>query len=208
MSKYIKSALAVITLIGLAWLFFYVKGCSSATSNNEVKSESATILLDRIEKVTKLITVEGYFSEVYRYKDYYKYDISLLRKEALLRIKAKVSVGYDLSGLDISLDESNKTVVMVFPDSLQILSIDHDLDYYDLSEGTFNSFDEDDYNKLEKNAKEFIRQKAMESDLMDSAGAQLTDMVDIIRALVSGSGYTLEIITTAPDESQAPTLFN
>ena len=97
---------------------------------------------------------------------------------------------------------------MIFPDSVQILSIDHDLDYYDLSEGTFNTFDEEDYNKLEDNAKEFIRQKALDSDLMDTAGTQLTDMIDIIRALVSGSGYTLQVITTMPDESKAPTLSN
>ena len=192
-------------ITGLIGSFLYFKSCGSS-STSKVHSESATILLNRIEKVAKLITVEGYFSEVYKYKDYYKYDIGLLRKEALLRIKAKVSVGYDLSGLDIVVDESNKSVVMVFPDSVQILSIDHDLDYYDLSEGTFNTFDEEDYNKLEDNAKEFIRQKALDSDLMDTAGTQLNDMVDIIRALVTGSGYTLQVISTTPDESKAPSL--
>lgn len=207
MSKTIRTVLALAIIASLLGSFLYLKSCGSSSSN-QVQSESATILLNRIEKVTKLITVEGYFSEVYKYKDYYKYDIGLLRKEALLRIKAKVSVGYDLSGLDIAVDESNRSVVMIFPDSVQILSIDHDLDYYDLSEGTFNTFDEEDYNKLEDNAKEFIRQKALDSDLMDTAGTQLTDMVDIIRALVSGSGYTLQVITTMPDESKAPTLSN
>jgi len=207
MSKLIKTTIAIALVIALISSIVYFKSCRS-TASNTVKSESATILLDRIEKVTKLITVEGYFSEVYKYKDYYKYDISLLRKEALLRIKAKVAVGYDLSGLDIAVNESDKSVVMVFPDSLQILSIDHDLDYYDLSEGTFNSFDEEDYNKLEDNAKEFIRQKALDSDLMDSAGTQLKDMVDVIRALVTGAGYSLKVISTTPDESQAPTLSN
>lgn len=205
MSKTIKTVFAIMFIAGLIGSFLYFKSCGSSSSN-KVHSESATILLNRIEKVAKLITVEGYFSEVYKYKDYYKYDIGLLRKEALLRIKAKVSVGYDLSGLDIAVDESNKSVVMVFPDSVQILSIDHDLDYYDLSEGTFNTFDEEDYNKLEDNAKEFIRQKALDSDLMDTAGTQLTDMVDIIRALVTGSGYTLQVISTTPDESKAPSL--
>jgi len=207
MSKKFTTGFIIAFIVGLLAAFFYVKSCTSSEPN-KVQTESATILLNRIEKVAKLITVEGYFSEVYKYKDFYKYDIGLLRKEALLRIKAKVSVGYDLSGLDITVDESNKTVIMVFPDSVQILSIDHDLDYYDLSEGTFNTFDEEDYNKLERNAKEFIRQKALDSDLMDSAGTQLTDMIDIIRALVAGSDYTLQVITTAPDESKAPTLSN
>lgn len=207
MTKISKLLLAGTLLLCFTLTFIYLKHCSGNTEHTS-HTEDATILLDRIEKVTKLITVEGYFSEVYKYKDYYKYDISLLRKEALMRIQAKVSVGYDLSGLDITVNESDKKVIMVFPDSVQILSIEHDLDYYDISEGTFNSFDEEDYNKLNASAKTFIREKAHQSDLFDTAGAQLTDMVDIIRALVSASDYTLEIIPMSPNEPEAPTLSN
>ena len=37
----------------------------------EKKTEtSATVLLERVETVAKLITVEGFFSEVYEHKDY------------------------------------------------------------------------------------------------------------------------------------------
>lgn len=205
MSKTTKFLFASALVLGFLLVFFLFKNCSDEPAQ-ETHTEEATVLLERIEKVTKLITVEGYFSEVYKYKDYYKYDISLLRKQALMRIQAKVSVGYDLSGLDITVDESNKKVIMVFPDSAQILSVEHDLDYYDISEGTFNSFDKDDYNKLNASAKDFIREKAMQSDLFDTAGAQLEDMVDIIRALVSASDYTLEVIPLSPDESEAPTL--
>lgn len=207
MSKFSKVLIAGGLLLGFLLVFFLFRNCSSQPKPPSY-TEDATVLLERIEKVAKLITVEGYFSEVYKYKDYYKYDISFLRKQALMRIQAKVAVGYDLSGLDITVDESSKKVIMVVPDSAQILSIEHDLDYYDISEGTFNSFDKDDYNKLNASAKDFIREKAEQSDLFDTAGAQLTDMVDIIRALVSASDYTLEIIPLTSDEAEAPSLSN
>lgn len=207
MSKAIQSIFAIVFILSGIAVFAYFRSCAPNASN-QVESQDATILLDRIEKVTKLITVEGYFSEVYKYKDYYKYDISLLRKEALLRIKAKVSVGYDLSGLEIVIDESNKNVILTLPDSAQILSMEHDLDYYDLSEGTFNTFDEADYNKLEDNAKTFIREKAMESDLFDNAEQQLSGIVDIIKALATGSGYELTVLPAPEPNSEKPKLSN
>jgi len=207
MSKFTKIILVLALVLGFLLMFFLFKNCSDKVQP-DTYSEDATVLLERIEQVAKLITVEGYFSEVYKYKDYYKYDISFLRKQALMRIQAKVAVGYDLSGLDLTVNESNKKVIMVFPDSAQILSIEHDLDYYDISEGTFNSFDKDDYNKLNASAKDFIREKALQSDLFDTAGSQLTDMVEIIRALVSAADYTLEVIPLTPDEAKAPQLSN
>ena len=59
-------------------------------------SEDATVLIEKIQTATKLITMEGYFSEIYDYSDYYGYDLSVFRKKALIRVKAKVSVGFDL----------------------------------------------------------------------------------------------------------------
>ena len=60
-------------------------------------TEQSQVLMEKIKTVAKLVTVEGYFSEVYDYQDYWNYDVSMFRKKALIRVKAKVSVGYDLS---------------------------------------------------------------------------------------------------------------
>ncbi|MBT8218211.1 MAG: DUF4230 domain-containing protein [Bacteroidia bacterium] len=188
----------VTFILGFVLSFYLVQKFSKPKERVKVEEE-ATTLLERIEAVSKLITVEGFFSEVYQYKDYWKYDISLLRKKALLRIKAKVSVGYDMSNMDIAIDETNKEVILNLPAQPEILSIDHDLDYYNISEGTFNSFSENDYNKLEDNAKSFIREKALESDLMQAAEDQFTKTLDIIRFISTGSGYNLKVIRSQPD---------
>ena len=137
-----------------------------------VVQESGVVLLERIKQVAKLVTVEGYFSEIYDYQDYYGYDLSFFRKKALIRVKAKVSVGYDLEKMKITAVSETKTIQLSGIPPAEILSIEHDLDYYDVQEGFFNEFSPDDYDKLNASAKEFIRKKAMESDLTKNASNQ------------------------------------
>ena len=136
--------------------------------------------------------MEGYFSEIYDYQDYWKYDISPLRKKALVRIKAKVSVGYDLTQMEIkALPDEKRMIISNLPDP-SIISIDHDLDYYDISQGTFNTFTEADYNKINRNAKEMIRKNAEGSDLFLSAEEQSNQLLDIIQFMVEGAGWKLD----------------
>jgi hypothetical protein len=77
----------------------------------------------------------------------------------------------------------------------QILSIDHDLDYYDVSEGLFTSFDETDYNQIQTDAKELIRTKAMQSNLLAEAQVQANDLMDMIRLIVESAGWQLKVRT-------------
>ncbi len=97
-----------------------------------VVQENGVVLLERIKQVAKLITVEGYFSEIYDYQDYYGYDLSIFRKKALIRVKAKVSVGYDLEKMKVTSDAATKTIHLSGIPPAEILSIEHDLDYYDV----------------------------------------------------------------------------
>ena len=53
-----------------------------------------------------------------------------------------------------------------------ILAIDHELIYRDLNESWFNSFTVEDYSELSRNAKEKLREKAVESELLDAAREQ------------------------------------
>ena len=164
------------------------------TLNRELRIEqSSQAILERIEKVSKLITVEGYFSEIYDYKDYYWYDLSPFRKKALIRVKAKVSMGIDFEGVSIHADEASRKISLGPIPQTEILSIDHESDYYDISEGTFNSFSEKDYNELQRNAKDYIRNVALESDLVEQAEEQRDELLELIRFYVEGVGWELEV---------------
>ena len=172
----------------LAARFFYVE------RPRESVEENAEVLLERIRKVAKLVTVEGYFTEVYDYKDYWGYDLPFLRKKALLRVKAKVSVGYDLERMRIDLRPGQRTILISNIPEPEILSIDHDIDYYDLSEGTFNSFSEADYNRLNARAKQYIEARALESDLMEQAAEQGNQLLEVIEFMAKSAGYRVQYV--------------
>lgn len=191
-------ALVAVFLLGILLTRWYYQ------RSKPVESENAVILLERIRQVAKLVTVEGYFSEIYDYKDYYGYDLSFFRKKALMRVKAKVSAGYDLEKMKITAEQQTKTIRISGVPSPEILSIEHDLDYYDVQEGIFNSFSPEDYNKLNANAKNFIREKALESELMKQAAQQRNLIFESIRFMAESAGWKLQIegfeIPQVPDK--------
>ncbi|MEO5581978.1 MAG: DUF4230 domain-containing protein [Saprospiraceae bacterium] len=154
--------------------------------------QSATILLEHIQKVAKLTTVEGSFSEIYEKSSFKYFDISPFQKKVLVRVKAKVSAGYDFNQMSIEVDSTSKSIWINALPEPQILSIDHDLDYYDVSEGLFTSLDRTDYNQIQIDAKELIRKKALESNLLAEAQAQGNDFMDMIKFIVESSGWQLK----------------
>jgi len=75
-------------------------------------TEDSVVLLEKIRTVCKLVTAEGEFSEIYSYKSSYPFDFSFFTKKALIRVKAKVSVGYDLTKIKIEPDTKNHTLII------------------------------------------------------------------------------------------------
>lgn len=186
----------ILTVLGLLIFFglgvFLTRYYYQVTEAEKVE-EQAEVLLERIQTVAKMVTVEGYFSEIYNYKEYWRFDWSIFRKKALIRVKAKVSVGYDLSNMKIEAQEKDKLILISNIPDPEIISIDHDLDYYDLSQGTFNSFTEEDYNKLNSNAKLFIEEKAKESDLFEKAEEQGNQLIELIQFITESTGWQVQV---------------
>jgi hypothetical protein len=162
------------------------------------KSESASVMLEKIKKVTKLIAVEGSFTELYDYKETYEYDyFKLFSKKALLRVNARVSIGYDFEKVNISIDSLSRTVILNEFPIPEILSIDHNLDYYDISQGTFNKFTNEEYNEINKNAKQFIVNKAKKTDLFKTAEEQKEEYLLMMEMALKSIGWKLHIKANA-----------
>ena len=186
-----KVGLIALLIAGIG-LGFYITRKIYKSKDVKVQRQS-TILVEQIKAVSKLVTVEGYFSEVYSHKDYKVYDISPLRKKALIRVKAKVSVGYDLSEMNVeSRLDVRQMVLSEFPDP-QILSIDHELEYYDIQQGTFNSFTESDYNEIQKNARQMIADKVEESGLFEQSETQARTILNAIDIMAQSMDWQLRI---------------
>lgn len=180
-------ALAVTFLLGVWAADWYF---SRQETNEKIE---ANVLLEQVREVTKLITVEGQFAEIYDYEDFYGYDLPGFRKKALVRVKATVHVGYDLEKMKITALDESKTIRISEIPPAELLAIEHDLDYYDIQEGIFNSFTTSDYNKVNQNAKDLIRQKAQESSLFDKAKFQRNKLFEMMQFMVESAGWTLVI---------------
>jgi hypothetical protein len=187
-SKYLIFVILLLLAI-LAGIYFGAK-----MKLFEHKQEvSTSIVLNQIQKVTKLITLETNVSELYTYKDFNTYDIGLLRKKAIVRVNAKASIGYDFNKIGISLNSDTKKVsIKNFPPA-EILSIDHNLDYFDIEQGLFNSLTEADYNKINTEAKALIIKSLNQGVVMKEAEAQKKELVELLRLMLTGMGYNLEV---------------
>jgi hypothetical protein len=161
-------------------------------------TESASVLLEHIQEVAKLVTVEGQFSEVYNYSEYQGYFTLLFDKKVLVRVRATVAAGYDLNQLSIEADSTAKRLRIGPIPEPQILSIDHTIDYYDIRQGFFTSFTPEDYNRVNARAKDLIRDQAMQSSLLPSARAQGIKMIDLMRFMAEQAGWTVEIVGPTP----------
>ncbi|WP_167615053.1 DUF4230 domain-containing protein [Maribellus sediminis] len=184
-------------VLGIAASNFYYK-------NRKEKQlhQQSVLLLEKIKQVCKLITVEGEFSEIFTHRDEKNMFFKLIQfeKKALLIVKAKVLIGFDLTKIRIEIDTPKRQVLLSQFPNPEILSIDSDLEYYDVQKGIINKFGGTDLTALNKKSKEFIREKVAESDLFLIAQNQATDTIQVIRELIESVGWKLTTEKLAIDE--------
>ncbi len=172
LSTLLFSVLMLALGAGVTFLFLNQK------NQKQKVMQSSTVLLERIEKVFKVVMAEGYFTEIFDYKD----DKTVLymfknSKKALVIAKAKVLVGFDFSKMKFSLDEDTKQMVIEHFPKPEILSIDTDYKFYDVDNGIFNKFNHEDYTNLLTDAKQAMNDKALSSDLPRIANNQVQMMM-------------------------------
>lgn len=163
------------------------------TPNDPMPDVNQSILLERINKVAKLITVEGEFSNIHEYNDSYWADVSMLRKKAIVKVDAKVSVGYDLKKATFDIDPTRKILYVRNLPEPEVLSIDHNLQYYDIQEGMFNSFTEQELSSIGSVAKKKLRQAVEQGPLMEQAREEGIETLEIIKLLVEQAGWKFQV---------------
>ena len=187
----------VDTVLGVvlgAILMYWVYSLFRKKKNKEITEQQSTVLLDKIRSVCKLVSVEGDFAEIYHYENTKDSFMSLFRskKKALIVVKAKAHIGYDLAKLDLAADTPQKRIVLRnFPEP-EVLSIEPDLQFYDIKNGLFNSFSPNDLTQLNQEAKEHIKQKIPESGLMETARKEALQAVLVVEKIVETIGWSLD----------------
>ncbi len=172
------------------WVLKYMK----IQKRKDMTNSQSVIIMERIRKVWKLITVEGEFAEIYHYENTKERFMSMVssKKKAILLINAKAYVGYDLSKIKMEAVNEKKVIKLTeFPEP-QILSLETDLRYYDKKEGLFNKFDSTDLTEVNSKAKEHVLLKIPESGLFDTAKSEALEAVLLIENIVETIGWTLD----------------
>lgn len=169
-----------------AWqVFNWVYGKKIRDNREQLRRES-TLLLERIEKVFKVVVAEGYFTEIYDHssrKDFW--GLFKINKKALVVSRAKVSVGFDFGKMKVRRDETTrKLIVEEFP-AAEVISIDTDYKFYDIDQGWLNKFSHEDYTNILNEAKKLMQEKALESDLPKVANRQVGLMMNQLAAAVN-----------------------
>lgn len=164
--------------------------CNPKQKMNPMPDIKQQILLERINKVAKLVTVEGEFSNIHEYKNFYWADIGIFNKKALIKVQAKVSVGYDLKKIDWEIDSINKIIRAKYMPQPEIISIDHNVQYYDMHEGMFNSFKESDLTDINIVIKQKLRESTEKGPIMEKAKNEGLEQLELIKILIEQAGWT------------------
>lgn len=180
--------LVLLTALACYGLFSFYQ---SWTTTKNVERVSSDVLLERVEKVFKLVTIEGNFSEIYNYENHIFADLWPFRKKALVQVTANVAVGYDFEDITFEVDEDNKVIKIIGALDPKVLSIEHDVKSYDFENGLFNVITDRDITKMGFEAKEFIREKALQSDLLSQAEDQKSELIEMLTWILKASGWDL-----------------
>ncbi|MDE3742640.1 DUF4230 domain-containing protein [Maribacter polysaccharolyticus] len=177
-----------------AILMYWVFSLFRKRQNKELTERQSTVLLEKIRSVCKLISVEGDFAEIYKYENTKEHFLSLVssKKKALIVINAKALIGYDLQRIIMHADNDKKKIILTnFPEP-EVISIEPELEFYDIQNGLFNTFTPNDLTSLNKEAKMHVLEKIPESGLMDTAKREALEAVLLIEKIVETIGWKLD----------------
>lgn len=185
----------LIFVVGFFIYQFFIKNDENTTT---IEYDTA-LIQQQIKNVGKLVVTEGHFSEVMTYKDHKKYlgDWLSFEKKAIVVINADVTVGFDLSQVKFEVDSIHK-ILKISNLPKEEIKISPDYKYYNIDESTFNEFEGQDYNKINKIARANLTKKINASSLKTDAKKRLKEelyklysFVEILKWKVEIEGETI-----------------
>ena len=107
--------------------------------SRESRHADAAPVVNAIQKIAKLATVEAEISDVLRFEEVKSFLIFDFPKSATIRMRGRVIAGFDLSAPEFRLqpDEASHTLRIALPPP-RILAIDPRLEWFDETSGLFN----------------------------------------------------------------------
>jgi hypothetical protein len=176
--------------------YLWVQLRSARSASLGVHSESHTVV-EGVKRVFKIVLAEGQLNEIYNYENTKK----LLKfipstKKALVIVRARVLIGYDVKKCRWEVDEDQKRVRLLEFPKPEIFSVETDFNYYYFEDDLFNIIGRSDLQKIQELAKEQVKKAALKSGLMKIAADQ---MKLLLGEVVSANNWQLENMSLIDD---------
>ncbi|WP_299215297.1 DUF4230 domain-containing protein [uncultured Dokdonia sp.] len=183
-------------LYGVGMLFIILlsfRYCEFKDDESAIIQEHSALIEKTLKNVGKLVVTEGEYAEVFTYEDSKKFYVDILTatKKALVVANAKATVSYDLSKIETRIDPAVKTVYITNIPEPE-LTINPNLEYYDIQQDLLNPFGAEDYNVIKARVMKTLKEKIEVSSLYTNAENRLITELHKIYILTNSLGWTLQ----------------
>lgn len=173
-------------------------GALLARRGGDTARVSAAPLVTVVNNVLKLATVEIEVADVLRVEEVKTFVIVELPKSAILRVKGRVSGGFDLSrGSSVKADEAARRLRVTLPHA-SVLSVDPVVEWFDETSGWLNPITPDDRTRWLAWARLSVVAAARRAGIVSKSEERATVLV---REAAAAYGWTAEVTfvdATAP----------
>ena len=175
-------------IIGALAVFLFFEMRKKETPEHQTTVVGLQTIQEKLNNVSKLVVTEGYFSDIITYSDVKSYysDWFTAEKKAVVLVKAKATLSYDLSMVAFKYDNVNKTIELAAIPKPEI-QITPDLNYYDIESDYLNPFGAEDYNKISDLVNERLEQQISNSSFKTNGANRL---VSELYNLLHQMGYS------------------
>lgn len=172
-------------------IVFGLRYCEYKKDDRDQLRENSSLIQKQLKNVGKLIVTEGNYAQVLTFSDTEKlFGFLDAKKKAIVVVNATATLSYDLSLITSEISEENKTVTITHIPEPE-LTINPNIEYYDVTQDYLNQFEASDYNKIKQRVEASLRKKIEASDLQKNAQNRLISELQKIYILTSSMGWTL-----------------
>jgi hypothetical protein len=178
--------IAALASIGIVWIKSLPGRLPLPTLNSTTVSQS--LVVDRVEKVAKLVATETTMRDVVVYENTW-YGST---KRSLVVVTGRVLAGIDLqTGNSVEIDEKAKRISVTLPRPT-ILAVEiTELKTYDEQRGLWNTFAPSDRDAIFQLAREQLKNSSNELGITQTAEQSARELLE---SMFSASGYTVEVV--------------
>jgi hypothetical protein len=173
-------AVCVVVVLAFTWL-------TSRFSLQTKTTVSHSVVVDRVQKVAKLVSSETTLRDVVIYEDTW-YGST---KRSLVVVTGKVLAGINLdSGTSVQIDEKAKRITITLPQP-EVLGIEiTEMKTYDEQRGLWNPFNAADRDALFQNAREQLEKTSRDLKITETARQSARELLE---GMFTSNGYSVEV---------------